>query len=40
MIEATNDDIFDVESDEDYLYSLSNTSDLSVINALVVNENI
>ena len=40
MTETTGDDVFNAESDEDYLYLLSNTPDLPIINIFVINKNI
>ena len=40
IIEATGDNVFDVGSDEDYLYLLSNTPNLPIVDTLVIDENI
>ena len=40
MAEATSDNIFNVGSDEDYLYLLSDTPNAPIINTSIINKNI
>ena len=40
MAEAISDNVFNVESNKDYLYSLSNTPNTPIINTPIINKNI
>ena len=40
MAETTSDNVFDVESDENYLYLSFNSPDTPIANAFIINKNI